>query len=49
MKEIDEQINSLEDKFKKFENRVQDIQARNKEFEDKTGVPDDKSRFKQII
>lgn len=32
MKEIDEQINSLEDKFKNFENRVHDIQARKKEF-----------------
>lgn len=30
MKEIDDQINALDDKFKNFENRVHDIQARNK-------------------
>jgi hypothetical protein len=33
MKEIDEQIDSLEKKFKNFENRVHDIHNKNKEFE----------------
>lgn len=51
MKEIDEQINALDSKFKDFETRVHDIQTRNKEFEMKPAGSNepDKNRFKQII
>ena len=53
MKEIDEQIDSLEKKFKNFENRVHDIHNKNKEFEQKAGSgeieEEEKNKFKQII
>ena len=50
MKEIDDQMNSLEDKFKNFENRVQDIQAMNRGFEQKSpNESNEKSRLKQMI
>jgi hypothetical protein len=42
-------MSSLENKFINFENRVQDIQARGREFEYKNEPSDEKNKIKQLI
>lgn len=42
-------MSSLENKFINFENRVQDIQARGREFQYKNQPSDEKAKIKQLI